>query len=253
VGRLVDNTRRVLHQFGIDVVKYEPRSHAAARLAYLLERFKISMVLDVGANDGGFARLLRQIGWRGRILSIEPSAAAFARLERAAAGDANWECLRLALGEREEILMLNLAANSESSSILEMLPSHEIAAPGTKYIGTEHVSSTTIDALARQRHLLEERLFLKMDTQGYEERILAGARESLANVIGIMLEMSLVPLYKGERLFNETHAQLNREGFVLYSIEPVMFFSEATGQLMQVNGTYFRTSADPIPGEQRMR
>lgn len=44
-------------------------------------------------------------------------------------------------------------------------------------------------------------MYLKIDTQGYEEKVLNGAEELLSKVKVIQTELSLMPLYKGKILF----------------------------------------------------
>ena len=56
---------------GLDVQRY-PQSDPLHGLSLLLAHLGIDLVLDVGANDGGYARTLRRLGYRHRIISFEP-------------------------------------------------------------------------------------------------------------------------------------------------------------------------------------
>src|SRR4051812_23319796 len=74
---------------------------------------RIETVIDVGANAGQFARLLRErIAYQGRIISIEPLPDVFAGLQAKAAGDDNWSVLNMALGDADTVLPLNIAGSS---------------------------------------------------------------------------------------------------------------------------------------------
>jgi len=112
--------RLVLRRLGLDLQRYRADEHPLARRARLLEARSVATVLDVGANSGQFGRELRELGYRGRIVSFEPLSAAFAALERAARGSPPWEVHRCALGEQPGRASIHVAANSYSSSLLAM-------------------------------------------------------------------------------------------------------------------------------------
>ena len=210
----------------------------------LLTTYGINAVLDIGANTGQYAQQLRELGYRGRILSFEPLSSAFAELSRTHARmPDNWEITQLALGDRAGRAVLNVAANSYSSSILRMLPTHRISAPDSTFIGHEDVAIDTLDSIIESRVNSSEKLFVKSDTQGYEAKVLAGASRHLNRILGIQVEMSLVPLYEGERLLAEMIRYLAERGFTLMSLEPG-FVSPTTGQLLQTDGVFFRDRAD---------
>src|SRR5262245_60167366 len=61
----VENLRHVMRRL-IEKVDVDPA------LARHLRGLKIETVLDVGANEGQYGRILRRIGFRGRIISFEP-------------------------------------------------------------------------------------------------------------------------------------------------------------------------------------
>lgn len=82
-------------------------------------------------------------------------------------------------------------------------------------------------------------ILLKIDTQGYEEQVLKGANEIISKIKGIHLELSIVPLYEGQMLFEEMLNKLKEMGFALYHLSPG-FQDSRTGRLLQVNGTFFR-------------
>ena len=230
--------RRQLWRFGYDVVAWRPDLHPLARRRRLLERAGIDAVLDVGANAGQFAAELRaDLGWRGRIVSFEPLAAAYAQLAARVAADGNWDAHRYALGDRDGTARIGVAGNSYSSSLLEMLPAHLDAAPESAYVGSETVQTRRLDSVIDTVCPAPARLYLKLDVQGFERQVLAGAQATLARVRVLQLEMSLTPLYAGAAGFGELHAQLESLGLVLFALEPG-FARRDSGQLLQVDGLY---------------
>lgn len=230
--------RRGLNKLGLDVVPYRHTRHPLARRLRLFDHYAIDFVLDVGANAGQYGRFLRNIGFSGPIVSFEPLSSAFEALVRAAAADGQWEARRCAVGDREGTATLNVAQNSESSSFLAMFPAHLEAYPDSQYVGTEEVSMTTLGRIVESVPE-QKRVFLKIDTQGYERKVLQGAGASLARICGVQIEMSLIPLYEQEMLLPEAIGFMAQLGFTLMGIEPGA--SDArTGQLLQVDGIFFR-------------
>ena len=90
-----------------------------------LRHSHIDLVIDIGANEGQFAKELRAGGYSGRIVSFEPLSAAHRRLLQESNRDSAWHVHpRCALGDRLGEIELNISGNSVSSSILPMLASH---------------------------------------------------------------------------------------------------------------------------------
>lgn len=234
--------RRHLRRLGFDVVRYSAASHPLARRKRLLDVDGISVVLDVGAHIGQYAEQLRSIGYAGRIVSFEPMTAAHEVLAAKANNDDLWQTHPIALGDRNGVEQLNIAGNSQSSSILDMRPRHAQAAPESAYVDRQPIEVRRLDSLFDWICAPDDRVFLKIDTQGYERYVLDGARACLARVATLQLEMSLMPLYEGELSADDLHRLLDAEGFRLVGLEPG-FADESTGELLQVDGIFQRAPA----------
>jgi FkbM family methyltransferase len=230
--------KRTALRFGFDVTRHP----FGTRLVRLCADRGIGAVLDVGANTGQYASLLRQAGYRGRVVSCEPVADAYRRLARCAAGDPDWEAERVALGDGVGQVEINVAGNSCSSSVLPMLPSHLRAAPESAYVRTETAPMSTVDALVSCRGLVPEETLLKIDVQGYEWSVLAGAERTLPRLGAAQVELSLVPLYEGQRLIGDIVERLAVAGMRLWSLEPG-FRDAADGRMLQCDGLFVRAEA----------
>jgi FkbM family methyltransferase len=232
--------RTLLWRFGYDISRITPMSHPLAKRKQILQSYDIDTVFDIGANTGQFAQELRNdIGYADRIISFEPLSSAFEILKEKAAGDKNWEIFNIALGDVEGKQEINIAGNSHSSSLLDMLPSHLNSAPKSKYIGKETIETKRIDSLFGDLCKPTNRVYMKIDTQGYESRVLKGAEKSLMQIDTIQMEMSLVPLYKGELLFNDMCIFMAEQGYTLIAIE-TGFSDPDSGQLLQLDGIFHR-------------
>ena len=82
-------------------------------------------------------------------------------------------------------------------------------------------------------------IFLKLDTQGYEEQVLKGAEGILSRVVAIQMEISLVPLYQEAPTLIHVVSAMGELGYHLFQM--VQGFRDvATGQLLQVDGIFVR-------------
>lgn len=236
---LIDKLHDVVRAAGFDVVRFQPSSHPLARRFRLFDVFGIDLVVDVGANDGGYGSELRRLGYRGRIVSFEPLPDAIERLDRRRAGDTSWEARDVALGDVDGEATIQIAGNSASSSLLPMLAAHERYEPRSRPVGRLTVQVRRLDDIAGDVLKDSRRPLLKLDTQGYEGRVLDGAERTLGRCSGVQVELSLVPLYEGAPLAHEMVDRLTAAGFQLMGIEPG-FSDPASGQLLQFDGVFFR-------------
>lgn len=159
-------------------------------LKNLLDKSKINCVLDVGANDGGFAKMLREIGYRGYIISFEPNFDEFSRLSNNFKKDSFWKGYNLALGSENTTATFNIHSCSVLSSFLQ--PKSD-----TPDIKTCKVEIKRLDSIFDNLLSLipEPRIFLKADTQGYDIEVVKGASKCIDHILGLLSEVSVQPIY----------------------------------------------------------
>ena len=236
-----NSVRRALHRAGLDLVRYDERHDAGLRRAGQLRWRGVTVALDVGANDGLYGQALRRAGYQGRIVSFEPQRSAYERLSRVSAGDPLWDCRLVAVGETAGAAVLNLAANSSSSSLLAMEERHVRAAPESRYVGTEPVAMLALDDLFGELLQPGDRCFVKVDVQGAELEVFRGAGRLLEQTVLIEAELSLVPLYRDAPLLADVVGHLQQKGFTLLGLEPVLLDPE-DGAVLQLDGLFGRSS-----------
>jgi FkbM family methyltransferase len=224
-----------LRKFGIQLKRY-PDIDFVRRMK-IVDNYNIDTVFDIGANTGQYAKHMRGLGYKKKIISFEPLKSAFEELRKASLKDNNWLVNNYALGNENIKSMINISGNSYSSSILNMLPTHLKFAPESKYIAQEEIEIKKFDSIFNSFCNKENRVMIKIDTQGYEKNVIDGANESLPNIKIIQLEMSILPLYENEMLFMEMINFLDNKGFQLFSLENG-FSDSTTGQLLQVDGIF---------------
>jgi FkbM family methyltransferase len=222
---------------GVDLVRFRSVRHAIGRRTRLMVSLGIDLVIDVGANRGQFGREIREAGYAGRIVSIEPLEAPFRRLSRLAARDERWAVIQSAVGPRAGSATMHVAANAgASSSMLPMLNLHTRAAPEARYVADETVEVATLDDLAQPHMRDESPVFVKIDVQGFELQVLAGGTATLARSALVQLEMSLLPLYESAPGFREVLEFMEQHGFHLVGLEPGI--AAHSGLLLQADGLF---------------
>jgi FkbM family methyltransferase len=231
--------QKLLELNGLKIIRY-PEKDLKRRLQ-LIDSFKINKIFDVGANVGQYSLQMRNLGFKGEIISFEPLKQAFSKLQRAASKDSKWMTQNIALGDQDTETTINVAGNSYSSSILDMLPAHFDSAPQSSYVSKEKIIVKKLDTIIDGYYKEGDRVLLKIDTQGFERNVIEGAKQSLHKICGIQVEMSIVQLYNGEMIFTEMIQSLKEKGFEIFSLENG-FSDEKTGKLLQVDGIFFNNS-----------
>ena len=172
------------------------------RLVQECNENSILAVIDVGANVGQFGIDIRRYGFQGQILSFEPVKETFEVLTETIEKYQPWKAIRLGLGAAESEKIINVSGNAGlSSSLLEMGSVHLENFPDSVTVSNQKVTISTLDNQLEALGLDPRTIMLKLDVQGYEAEVLRGAEKSLAKIPLCYLEVSLVPLYKGETTF----------------------------------------------------
>lgn len=211
-------------------------------LRRFISHFGVDCVIDVGANAGQYATMLRRdVGFGGTILSFEPNPTVFAELERRAAADPFWHCHNIALSDRDETLPFNIMESNQFSSLNAPAEGQDaIFEDRNRIARTVDVACRRLDALwpeISRRHGIRTPL-LKMDTQGHDRAVCTGAGETLGLMAGVQTELAVRPIYAGATGYGEMIALLADAGFSLSAM-----FANNKGHfplLVEMDGLFVR-------------
>ncbi|MGI9510533.1 MAG: FkbM family methyltransferase [Geminicoccaceae bacterium] len=232
--------QRLARSFGYDLVPRKKAKALNAQLVAVLKHHRIDTVLDIGANVGQYGQRLRDWGYEGRIISFEPLASAHEQLSARAASDPRWDVApRMAIGDRDGEVDIQVSAESDMSSILPQTELLERISPSSAIQTTERVPIHRLDTIAKDQVNGEGRAFMKVDTQGFEPAVLDGSEALLPRLVGVQLEMSLVPLYQGERDYLTMIRRLATAGFSLQLVLPG-YFERKLGRMVEIDGVFIR-------------
>jgi FkbM family methyltransferase len=172
------------------------------------------VIVDVGANEGQFARALLAIAPKASIHAFEPEPATAARLRQLFAGDRRVSVHEQAIAGSAGTATLHTTANTVFSSLHTPLPSLSDHYPR----GTEPTGVVTVETAALDSVVSGPVAVLKIDVQGAELEVLAGASGVLQQTTAVLLEISFAPHYDAEASIGELHRTMLDADFILYGL-----------------------------------
>jgi FkbM family methyltransferase len=226
-----ERLKAVTRSIGLEIRRID--SHFQKRPIDFIRSRAIDVVVDVGANTGQYAARLREDGYAGWIVSAEPVSAAFQAVSACAGGDSRWKTMNLAFGEKDGSAEINVSEASVLSSFQRQLPAALAFNSEARVVGCETVRMMRLDDVFPE--LPRGRAFLKIDTQGYERQVLAGASECLSQFLGVQMEIPIVHLYHGTWNFHEAVAYMYERAFEISNIIPVNYDHADAVSLLEVD------------------
>jgi FkbM family methyltransferase len=201
----------------------------------------VDCVIDVGANEGQYARMLREreeVGFRGRIASVEPAREPYARLLEASARDPEWVTFNFGLGDTEEKSMLRIFSTDNFSS-LHPINDYGAERFGQTEVGKEEITVRRLDVVFDELVTGCERVFLKCDTQGHDLAVLKGLGSK--KVLGLQVELSLINIYDRTPGFTEAIETVERLGFAPSGFFPITRSADRL-RLIEMDGVFIARS-----------
>ena len=209
---------KIINALGYEILKINQEGTHFNRIKKLTDLFKTDLVIDVGANKGQFAQKIRQIGYRGKIISFEPLKEVYSELISNSLRDEKWEIFPMvAVGDSNSKTFINVSENFASSSVLEIQNEHITAAKDSRYIDSYQVNQVKLDDLNFDKDF--DSIFLKIDVQGYEFNVLKGAEDLLKQISLIKVEISFTKLYQGTYDWKKLINYLESKGFEIWDFE----------------------------------
>jgi len=199
--RIADFANRLLTRFGYTILPNWRIENwgLAAHLHKIFTNFDVDCVLDVGANNGGYARFLRhEVGYDGLILSFEPIAQMVDECRRLGSSDPRWQVFPYALGSENCEKEINVAAYPQFSSFLQQADSvpsafeNLIRTTSQQRVEVRRLDEILPDLIAQFDY---RRPYLKIDTQGFDLAVIEGAGHFLRTMVAAQTELSFRPIY----------------------------------------------------------
>ena len=211
--------------------QYKPQDHWFATLG-------IKTVLDVGAHRGEFAQRIRAMLPNAELVCFEPLEEPFTKLTERFRGQSNFRAVRYALGDKEGQCEIHHNEYAPSSSLLPMAKLHKQSFTFAVKEKTEMIEVRRLSDVVRELNLRDP-LLLKLDVQGFEDKVIAGGEDVVARAKIIIIEVSFQPLYEGGPLFDDIYRLLKKHGFT-YNGNFEQLFSPKDGRVLQADAIFCR-------------
>ena len=197
-------------------------------------------VVDVGANVGQWSTMLLDLITPEKLIVVEPQPEAFAKLQRLFGNRPDVELHRVAVGDREGTTSFSVTRDTTGASVLppreEM---RELVGSNWTVESQIEVPLTTLDRLLGDAEIS----LLKIDVQGFEKAVLAGASECLRRTDFLLIELNYMQQYEGGSWFGEIHEILTRQHpFVLVDASKPL---RLNGRASMSDGLYVNTARLP--------
>lgn len=206
--KIIKIIRKPLNLIGLDIKKFSPEIDCLK----FLGKYNIKTVLDIGAHTGQFAKEIREKLPQAKIYSFEPLKDCYQKLLQNMSGNKNFKAYNFALGDKEAKQEINRSVSSPSSSLLPMGNLHEEMYPHTKGGTKEEIEVKRLDDVFKISDL-EKEILVKIDVQGYEDKVIKGGTNIISQAKIALLEVSFFELYKGQALFEQIYEIMKGLGF----------------------------------------
>lgn len=195
------------------------------------------VVYDIGAASGVVSRCFAKLSNVRTVHSFEPIPSAFTDLTERTQQYPQVTRHNVALGDENCVMDIHIAEGSrDSSSLLRMKQLHKKEFPNVSYKDhPEKVSMVRLDDYVRDNHLPLPHT-VKIDVQGYEDRVLRGGKDTISQTAYCILEISIAQLYESSPLFDDIYLQMREMGFRLVGLGGIL--RGVSGHYMQLDGIF---------------
>ncbi len=179
---------------------------------YLAKVCKPELVIDVGVAYGTYP--IYDAFPKARLILVEPLKEYKKAIEKIL-DEFGGSWVPKALGEEPGELEIKFTGETfEKASLFERT---ELSAEEGRD-KSRKVEVTTLDQVLENENIANQKVLLKIDTEGGELSVLKGARSSLQHIDYVIAEVSIANRFEGSYVFEDMIRFMDQQGFYLYSI-----------------------------------
>ncbi len=199
---------------------------------------QINTILDIGANTGQYSSAAHAVLPLAMIYSFEPLADCYRQLTRRMSGARGFQAFNVALGAEGGSTTFYRNVFTQSSSVLDMAPLHRRTFPWTAESAPVMVEMRRLDSFWPDL-VLKPNVLVKIDVQGYEDRVLLGGERVIRRASYVIVETSFESLYEGQASFETVYDIMMNYGF-RYAGNLDQLESPVDGRILQADALFVR-------------
>lgn len=203
-------------------------------------------LIDIGASSGNFADSMDRFCGVRKALLVEPIPKRCEQLRDRFPSD-KFKVVQRAVGDKDTELKMDVLKWDYSSSVLPVVRSDPNVSSEINLDVAETIVTQmqTLDNICTECSFAGPVNLLKVDVQGAEHLVLAGATNVLKSTQAIWMEVSFRPLYEGSLTFEAILARCRDAGFILASLAEG--FRGANGELLQADALFVQPNGAGSP------
>jgi len=228
--------------FGYSFYKTSRPRNESDILYFQIQRINPDLFIDCGANKGGYYQTIIDAGFTKKIILLEPNSNLVSKyLQPITEDNKNVKIYNFGTGNKncKKKFYITDDKNSDLSSFKEKTKFFDQRFYKTKINNEELISIKRLDSLLSENKINKNnKIFLKVDTQGFDMETLIGLGNRIKQVNLIKIELSIIHLYKNSKKHWEILSFLKKNSF-----EPIYFLNgqrDKLGRLIEYDGYFLR-------------
>jgi FkbM family methyltransferase len=185
----------------------------------MLQQFKPSVIFDIGAHKGDYAKMFRQHGYAGKIYLFEPHPETFKVLSQHISADEATSLFNIGFSDTAGSHLLFDHAGDSGSPHATLFSSVITDLHGSEHASSVAVELQTVDQFAAVNKI-DRISLLKIDTEGNEYKILLGASKLLQENRIDIIQFEFGEMNVASRIFFKDFYDLLSGQYHLYRLLP---------------------------------
>jgi FkbM family methyltransferase len=210
--------------FGYSFYKTSKPRNESDIIYFQIQRINPDLFIDCGANKGGYFHNIIEAGFTKKIILLEPNINLVTKyLSPIAENNKNVKVYNLGTGNKncKKKFYITNDKNSDLSSFKEKTKFFDARFYKTKVRSKKFILIKRLDSLLKDNKIdKNNKIFIKIDTQGFDMETLLGLGDRIKQVYLIKIELSIIHLYKKSAKHWEILSFLKKKSF-----EPIYFLN----------------------------